>query len=159
MGRRWGVTCLSRLTSPPETPLGELVSQTSPSSPLLVPREGQSLPCSPLISLRGPGFTRRAYAEAAWKRALRCHENGEVKEAPGEPGLPFLTKHTLVLLCLEKAQMGCHSVTLTCLTYRPCCLPRNLSQQAGWAGFAKLKAGKAWVWVAWYTVGTVYMFS
>lgn len=55
--------------------------------------------------------------------------------------------------------MGCHSVTLTCLTYRPCRLPRNLSQQAGWAGFAKLKAGKAWVWVAWYTVGTVYVFS
>lgn len=108
VGRRWGVTCLSRLTSPPETLLGELASESSSSSPVLtlVLRER---PKSSLSSdLTYSWFSRRAStgAEAAWKRALRCPENGMVKEFPREAELPFLTRHILVLLLLGKSTNG-----------------------------------------------------
>lgn len=50
---------------------------------------------------------------------------------------------------------GCSSSSPR-LTCGLCRLPGNLSQQAGWAGFAKQRGSRqGWVWAAWYTVSSL----
>lgn len=181
MGRRWGVTCPSRLTSPPETPFGELGSEF-PSPSLLAPRvlRGGQRP----LWIRFSDFTcpltvgpvRQKPGEAIPQQngpgegSTPCSGNGEVGTWPegsswGTLALLASQTHLEEMMPEDAAEPTCSRChcfrggapravlpALTCLTCRPCCLPRNLSQQAGRAGFAKQHG--SWVWPGCGQLGT-----
>ena len=179
VGRRWGVTCPSRLTSPPETPSGESrfpsplwapVLRGGPRPPhsaswvfLVLPSRvcqaqasGSCFPTEPGPPTPGAGNRegRGCRAAAAWSLASRGFPDAPGRASERCKVLPSWPAHgaTSSWGSVGGAVLS-SSPRLTCGL---CRLPGNLSQQAGWAGFAKQRGSRrGWVWAAQYTVSSL----
>lgn len=147
-GRRWGVTCPSRLTSPPETLFGEFAESRPRLSPAPSPegRAGppciccQDLTCPPMPAsdCRGLGRSGSSLVGSVWNRLGPAGRSGGCLLLPTHAwkslhSVPLMSSPVLQLPGQEHRQTGCSHMPCLWATHAS----RESAPKAGWAGLTK----------------------